>query len=212
MAHLVLLGDSVFDNKSYVGADQPDVISHLQNLIPDDWRATLAAVDGSVADNVAEQLRQIPSSEATHLFVSVGGNDALMNADVLQMPANSAADVLNELAERAKNFELRYVKMLEGILYLNLPVVVSTVYYPNFPDVFMQKIAVAALSVFNDAIIRQATRAGIPILDLRLICSEQDDYANEIEPSAKGGGKIASKILEVARRHDFSIRRTSVYF
>jgi hypothetical protein len=49
-------------------------------------------------------------------------------------------------------------------------------------------------------------------LDLRLICNEKDDYANEIEPSSKGGRKITAKILEVVENHDFANKRTCVYF
>lgn len=210
MPHVVLLGDSIFDNKSYVGT-QPDVIAHLRRILPADWRATLNAVDSSVVENVGAQLLKIPA-DATHLIISVGGNDALRNADVLQMKANSAAEVLNELANRAADFESQYRRMLANILRRGLSTVVSTVYFPNFPDSLIQKIATTALAVFNDAIIRQAISAGVPFLDLRLICNEANDYANEIEPSGTGGAKIAAKILEAARNHDFSNRRTSVYF
>ncbi|HYP49736.1 MAG TPA: hypothetical protein VEQ34_02255, partial [Pyrinomonadaceae bacterium] len=83
MAHVVLLGDSIFDNKSYVGAGGKDVVAHLREAIPADWRATLKAVDGSVTGNVSRQLSDVPET-ATHLIISVGGNDALMNTDVLQ--------------------------------------------------------------------------------------------------------------------------------
>jgi hypothetical protein len=210
MPHLVLLGDSIFDNKSYVGAE-PDVITHLRRILPADWQATLNAVDGAVVENVGAQLARIPAG-ATHLVISVGGNNALMNADVLQMKAGSAAEVLNALANRASDFESQYGRMLANILRRGLPTVVSTVYYPNFPEAFVQKIATTALTVFNDVIIRQAISAGVPFLDLRLICNESDDYANEIEPSGKGGGKIAAKILEVAQNHNFSARKTCVYF
>jgi lysophospholipase L1-like esterase len=210
MSHIVLLGDSIFDNKSYVGAE-PDVISHLRQMMPDDWQATLNAVDGSLVAHVDAQLAKIPAG-ATHLVISAGGNDALMNADVLQMKAGSAAEVLNALADRAGDFELRYREMLDGAGRRGLPVVVSTVYYPNFPDSLIQKIATTALTVFNDVIIRQAILAGVPFLDLRLICNEAGDYANEIEPSGKGGAKIAAKILEVIETHNFSSRKTSVYF
>lgn len=210
MTHIVLLGDSIFDNKVYVG-DEPDVVSHLRQMIPQNWQATLKAVDGSLVENVGSQLSEI-SPDATHLFVSVGGNNAIMNSDVLQLKANSAAEVLNTLSNRAADFELQYRAMLAKILKLNLPTVVCTVYYPNFPDEFVQKIAVAALCVFNDAIIRQAILFGVPFLDLRLICNETDDYANEIEPSGKGGRKIAAKIYEAAQKHEFANKRTSVYF
>lgn len=210
MPHIVLLGDSIFDNKSYVGAE-PDVITHLRRILPADWRATLNAVDGSVVENVAAQAARVPA-DATHLVISVGGNNALMNADVLQMKASSAAEVLNALANRAGDFESEYRQMLANVLREGLPTVVSTVYYPNFPDAFVQKIATTALTVFNDVIIRQAIRAGVPVLDLRLICNETSDYANEIEPSGKGGAKIAARISEVAQTHNFSARKTCVYF
>jgi hypothetical protein len=213
MNHIVLLGDSVFDNRAYVGRGERDVIFHLRDMIPSDWQATLAAVDGSVVENVGGQLARIPAEAgATHLFVSVGGNDALMNSDLLQMRASSSAEVFDALASRAGDFESRYKTMLETILRLNLPTAVCTIYFPNFPDAFLQKIATAALSVFNDAIIRQAFAAGVPLLDLRFICSEKTDYANEIEPSDQGGRKIAAKIFEIVRAHDFSRRQTSVYF
>jgi hypothetical protein len=67
----------------------------------------------------------------------------------------------------------------------------------------MQKIATAALRAFNDAIIRQAVAHGLPFLDLRLICSERADYANEIEPSVEGGRKIAGAHRRSARKARF---------
>ena len=54
--HVVLLGDSIFDNASYV-AGGPDVVTHLRSVLPPGWRATLAAVDGDVTTGVGRQLR-----------------------------------------------------------------------------------------------------------------------------------------------------------
>ncbi|HEX8198478.1 MAG TPA: SGNH/GDSL hydrolase family protein [Pyrinomonadaceae bacterium] len=208
MAHIVLLGDSIFDNKSYVGLGK-DVVAHLREAIPADWQATLKAVDGNVTGNVSRQLSDLPET-ATHLIISVGGNDALMNADVLQMRAESAAQVLNELANRAERFEQDYSEMLRTVLSKNLPTALCTIYFPSFPDEQIQRIAVAALATFNDAIIRQAILNNLPLLDLRLICSQKADYANPIEPSDIGGRKIAQKIFELIEKHDFSKRRTQI--
>lgn len=209
MKHIVLLGDSILDNKAYVG-DEPDVIASLQNLLTED-KATLKAIDGSVVENVSKQLRESPP-DATHLIVSIGGNDAMLNSDILQMQVKSSAEVFDEFANRLNTFEFHYEKMLAQLLSKNLPTAVCTIYFPNIPDEFVQKISVSALTGFNDVIIRQAAKFGIPYLDLRLICNEKDDYANEIEPSSKGGWKIAAKIVEVVNMHDFSSKRTSVYF
>lgn len=209
MAHIVLLGDSIFDNKAYVGTE-PDLISHLQELIPTDWQVELKAVDGSLVENVSGQLLKSPSN-ASHFVISVGGNNAIMNADVLGLKVNSSAEVFNNLSDRISTFEYHYREMLKTVLSRNLPTAVCTIYYPNSPEPSFQKLAVAALSAFNDVIIKQAISFGIPFLDLRLICNEKDDYANEIEPSSKGGRKIATKILEVVENHNFAIKQTSVY-
>lgn len=210
MAHIVLLGDSIFDNKAYVNGE-PDVIAHLREMIAPDWDATLNAIDGSLVENVESQLASSPET-ATHYAISTGGNNALMNADVLNLQVNSSAEVFNVLANRIEKFEEQYQKMLETVLSRNLPTVVCTIYHPNFIEPSLQKIAKTALSSFNDVIIRQAFSTGIPFLDLRLICSEKTDYANEIEPSSAGGRKIAAKILEAVDNHDFKSKKTSVYF
>lgn len=210
MAHIVLLGDSIFDNKAYVGGE-PDVVGHLRTLIPPDWTATLKAVAGSLVENVGSQLASSPES-ATHLIISTGGNNALMNADVLNLTVNSSREVFRVLSNRVGAFEIEYQKMLETVSSRNLPIVVSTIYNPNFDELALQKIATTALSAFNDVIIRQAIMAGVPFLDLRLVCSDKKDYANEIEPSGAGGRKIAARILEAVENHDFLSKRTSVYF
>ena len=210
MTHIVLLGDSIFDNKAYVG-NEPDVVSQLRRIIPQNWQATLKAVDGNLVEHVGGQLSKAPA-DATHLIISVGGNNAIMNADILSLQASSSAEVFDALANRVSDFEFQYREMLKAVLSRNLPTAVCTIYYPNFSEPFIQKIATAALSAFNDVIIRQAVSANVPILDLRLICNEKQDYANEIEPSGKGGEKIAAKILEVAENHDFSSNKSTIYF
>jgi hypothetical protein len=211
MTHILLLGDSIFDNKAYIGANGKDVITHLRENLPNNWQATLKAIDGSVIENVSKQLLDAPS-DTTHFVVSVGGNNAIRNADILQMKVEHSAEVLSEIAERRDTFEFHYKEMLRNVLSKNLPTAVCTVYFPNFPEAIFQRLAVTALSVFNDVIIRQASINGLPIIDLRLICNEADDYANEIEPSDKGGKKIAAKILEVVEKHDFSNKKTSIYY
>jgi hypothetical protein len=70
---------------------------------------------------------------------------------------------------------------------------------------------VTGLSVFNAVILREAFARGLPVLDLRLICDRVEDYANPIEPSAKGGAKIAAAIARTFREHEFAKGRTEVF-
>jgi hypothetical protein len=209
MKHIVLLGDSVFDNKAYIDGGL-DVIEHIRRQIPAGWKASLLAVDGSVVENVRKQALDLPD-DATHLVISAGGNDAILNAGVLQQKVASSAEVLDKLADIAGEFERHYAEMLQNVLSLKKPTAVCTIYYPLIPEPFTQKIAVAALAIFNDVIIRQAFLAGVPLIDLRLVCDENSDYANEIEPSEKGGGKIANTIVRLVSDHNFESRRTEVF-
>jgi hypothetical protein len=70
--HLVLLGDSTFDNKVYVGRGNPAIIDQLTLKAKGrGWNATSVAVDGHSISHIPTQLTRIPQ-DATHLFISIG--------------------------------------------------------------------------------------------------------------------------------------------
>jgi lysophospholipase L1-like esterase len=177
--------------------------------LPYGSKATLAAVDGSKMKDVREQLWGLPA-DATHLVVSAGGNDALDSSDFLTAPARSTAEALLSLADIADEFERGYLAMLAELLARGLPTAICTIYYPRFLEAVLQRMAVTALAVFNDCIIRAAFAHGLPLIDLRLICTEEGDYANPIEPSARGGEKIARTIVDLVK-HGFTGGRTEVF-
>ena len=210
MGHVVLLGDSIFDNQAYIAANELAVIKQLQARLPEDWQATLLAVDGGVTTDIPAQLKGLPS-DATHLVVSVGGNDALQHIDMLSDAARSVAEVYNRVAAIGEQFERDYRRALAAVRARHLPTSVCTIYYSNFPDPAVQRLAVTGLTGFNDCILRVAFESGLPVLDLRLICSSPSAYANPIEPSAAGGAKIAEAIARVVAEHDFSRGRTEVF-
>lgn len=193
MPHVVLLGDSIFDNAAYV-AGGPDVVTQLRALLPGGWRATLAAVDGAMVADVARQLARIPA-DATHLVVSAGGNDALGHTDLLSRRATSSAEVLGWLADAVEAFERRYRRMAAAVAARGLPVTLCTIYEGNLGEP-VQRLARTALAVFDDAIVRVAREHAFPVIELRQVCTEPADYANPIEPSVRGGEKIARAIAQ----------------
>lgn len=67
------------------------------------------------------------------------------------------------------------------------------------------------MATFNDCIIRVAVAHAKPLLDLRFVCAEEGDYANPLEPSARGGEKIAQVIVRLVG-DDFSKLRTRAFF
>ncbi len=196
MTHVVLLGDSIFDNGVYVRRGEPDVVKQVQVRLPQGWKATLCAVDGAVTTGVEGQMERVPP-DASHLVVSVGGNDALRNSGILREQARSVAEVIGKFAGVQDEFARSYRAMLDKVLDRRLPTALCTIYDARFPDPQEQRLVVTALSIFNDVITREAFTRRLPLIDLRLICNDPDDYANPIEPSAKGGDKIAGVIAQV---------------
>jgi len=190
--HIVLLGDSIFDNRSYTGAE-PDVVTHLRALLPAGARATLLAVDGATTRSMAGQVSAIPS-DATHVVVSIGGNDALGNLDLLHASATFGADPLRLLGDRVDRFEADYRSAVEPVLDRGLPATLCTIYNGALEDPAQAARARVALMMFNDVILRVAFEHRASVIDLRLVCNEAADYANRIEPSGHGGMKIARVI------------------
>src|ERR1035437_4772193 len=165
--HLVLLGDSIFDNAAYVPAGSA-VIDHLRKFLPPAWRATLLAHDGDVIANIEGQLSQLPN-DATHLVISVGGNDALGVMGVLSLPALPVNHALAHLADIRKDFQQAYRTMLLQALSFQRPLAVCTI-YDAIPELPVE--SQTALAIFNDTIAREAFGAKVPVIDLRHICTE----------------------------------------
>ena len=198
MPHLVLLGDSIFDNAHYTSGG-PDVVSQVRDLLPPGWRASLLAVDGSTTADVPDQVERLPT-ECTHLVLSVGGNNALMEASRLGisffgMTGEPASKSLDSLADISDAFESQYRSVVDACLRLRLPLGICTIYNGCFPDKSYQRMASLALAIFNDVILRVAIERDLPVIDLRSICTASADYANPIEPSSIGGEKIAKVIV-----------------
>jgi hypothetical protein len=209
MTHIVLLGDSIFDNAPYVNAGE-DVIHHLKRKIPATWKATLLAIDGSITRDVSKQVQRLPI-DTTHHFLSVGGNDALGKINYLYQQAESVAEVMIQFDKLAKIFSNDYSNALNRLLNKQLPTIVCTIYNPNYEQADKNTIASTALTIWNDVIAQSAITNGLPLIELRQIFTDPSDYANPIEPSGIGADKLSDCILEIVQNHDFKQSRTIVY-
>ncbi|CAO4152690.1 GDSL-type esterase/lipase family protein [Methylorubrum extorquens] len=192
MPHVVLLGDSVFDNAAYVRGG-PDVVQQLRTMLSEGSQATLLAVDGHVISDVPRQLSRLPGN-ATHLVVSVGGNDALRASGVIERPTRSVAEALHLLAEVQERFQTAYTAMLDAVQAAARPTALCTIYDPRYPDSQRRRLIKTALALLNDVITREAFTRRLSLVDLRLLCNEDADFANPIEPSMQGGQKIVQAI------------------
>jgi hypothetical protein len=197
MPHLVLLGDSIFDNdNARYTLGQPDVIAQVRQLVPTGWKASLLAVDGSTTDEIPAQLERLPH-DTSHLVLSVGGNKAIMNAGILSMPVVSSSQAVRALGVASRTFEEDYRRAVTACRQRRLPLTLCTIYNGCFPDPDYQGLISTVLMTFNDVILRVAIESRLTTIDLRFVCSSNADYANPIEPSSVGGAKIARAIVSL---------------
>jgi len=220
---IILLGDSIIDNRSYVLDGELDVTNHLKKLYagqPDVF-ITNNAVDGdTMYDLERNYLDEEELQNASHTIVSIGGNDLLHNISFLQT-TSELSEVMGKDARigkwgarelnptRNKVFEETYFEIIKpftkqyGTIVANLSnhrakLLLCTVYEGDlvdsdeFSDV--NNSSKTMVSVFNDIVYRTANKYDADVLELREIFVSSEDYANPIEPSHIGGGKLAKAI------------------
>ena len=209
---LILLGDSVFDNKVYINPNERSVTEHLHSKLDSSlWDITVQAVDGATTETIQPQYNEAGihflDNTDTTFVVSIGGNDALNYIDSL--------DKLNLeiLYDIKKKFYSDYREAIDEIAETGHQLYLCTIYNPKFSDPILQKKAEAGLSIFNDIILTTASdlwddyehkfdnvmaltkNAKYPLIDLRNICRDDKSFANAIEPSEYGGDKITDEII-----------------
>ncbi len=211
MVHIVLLGDSIFDNAAYVPAGT-EVQARLQSLPGRPHRVSLLARDGSVLEDMAAQvarLRELPVP-ADWLVVSCGGNDVLGLVGAMHSQVGTVLEAAELLARWQARFRRGYLDMLDLLSAQGSPVAVATIYdaMPGISPGLR-----TALAPFNDVILREAVLRRLPVLDLRVVCDEAGDYAasSPIEPSAQGGRRIAAAIGELVQAQSPGAPHTLVY-
>ncbi len=208
MKKITLLGDSIFDNEVYVSSGQA-IIDQINRRGKKDWSAELLAVDGAITQDVANQCLKI-NADTTHLIVSCGGNDALGCFPVFGEPVRDVQEAMEIMAEIKAQFQQQYQLMISNAKEQGKHLVLCTI-YDSVPEI--DRSLLAALSIFNEVILKEAVRYNVPVLDLRLICNDKEDYStiSPIEPSVQGGGKIIDAITNLLTQHDFSCRQSNIY-
>jgi len=197
MAIVNLLGDSIIDNKIYVGPYELSVTEHLYNLT--DAIINSIAVDGhTTKDVIHNQLNKLPHY-STHQVLSIGGNDLLQNINFLKNNDElSTKEVFEQAVGIMAPIKRRYQTIVEKLSLQNSNILLCTVYEGNLlNDPLLYDIALsskAMVSMLNDIVYSTANVFNAEVLELRNIFTKPQDYANPIEPSHIGGSKFALEI------------------
>ena len=114
--HVVLLGDSIIDNKAYVEQDEPDVATQLSALLGDEHKVTSCAIDGSMTSDIATQLDNVPS-DATHIVISMGGNDLINVISYAEYPVDSTMEAMIVLSNLSYEFRQNYRRVSAASIF-----------------------------------------------------------------------------------------------
>jgi hypothetical protein len=155
------------------------------------WQASLLAIDGSVAADLQGQLERV--DDESHLVISLGGNDVLQSLGLFDKRTKTVGDALELLDGPIAAFEQSYLSAIDAAVALGRETTLCTIYGP---DIGIPGTRIG-LMLFNDVILRVAIEHHLPVIDLRSVCTEPQDFAHEIEPSGRGGRKIAAAIARV---------------
>ena len=145
--------------------------------------------------------------------LSVGGNNATgATTTVLGAPCERPEEAIQRLHTFVIAFEKEFASEIETLLNQvgrDSNLVICSCYNPCFGPfqvtTVSQGVANTTIALLADAVVRVATRLGVPVIDWRRVMTSTDDFANPIEPSSVGGAKMAAAIVDVVRNHPFHL-------
>lgn len=185
--NILLIGDSMLNNSAYVSGGQsiPDLISKDLETKPGTTVYNFAK-DGSTINDCYTQLDKISTelnNSSTIIFVSCGGNDILNSRGATKI---NVANLFAQYSELIKSIRSRVANARLNVLNLYFPV---NTHYTSYYDTITQ---------WNKLIEDNASILGYKVITTNNLLVAEDDFAYDIEPSYKGGKKIARAILDAS--------------
>ena len=185
--NIILIGDSILNNSVYVFENEsvPDLI---KNKMQPEQLFYNFAKDGATIQNCITNLANIPEDKIaainalktdTSIFVSAGGNDILNS--------RNSESTINALFEK-------YIKLITAIkqTFPLKNIVALNLYYPLKPSF---KMFYPFIKQWNELLEANEEKNGYKLLKIDSIIVESDDIIYDVEPSFKGGKKIAASIV-----------------
>ena len=202
--HLVLLGDALQNIDLGAGEIESALVPRPRNP----WKLTVVQALQALPRG---HVREIPE-DATHVVISIEGAWAIEASGLLQGGTHTISEALETLATAADEFEGILRSMIDAAQETGLPTLVCTLVPAHHPKPVQHRILSTALAIFNDRVMRRAVAAGLSIVDLRLVCDEDADYASATLLSRAGVRKVANVVR--AALYEVSGRGggTRVYF
>lgn len=188
--NIILLGDSILNNKKYVGLREsvPELFRQVLTEKNIDAKIYLYAEDNAYINDVYYQLDKLPyyltDNNNSVIFLSIGGNDLLGGSNLDEM-------------------FLSYKKLVESI-YIKFPntkLILLDLYNPYILSEFNNNHSFSNLiNIWNNKLYEfvpyfkskiSNNNKYIQIFKISNYLNDEKDFVNKIEPSYFGGIKIA---------------------
>lgn len=206
--HVVLLGDALLE--AYHSIDKTPG-KFEEALLPgtrDQWK--ISVISAARIERAGPSL-SLPR-DATHALIFIEGNHAIEQSGLLDADAEAFGQTLEQLSLAADEFERTLDRLIHVAQAARLVIMVCTMFHPHYKDASRQRAACAALAVFNDRVTKRVAEARLALIDLRIICSEDDDYDKPTQLSKSGLQKAANVIRFAMFELDAGSRRGEVFF
>ena len=201
MNALHLMGDSILDNGIYTetGVSTMDMVAER---LPD-WEIRRHALDGATITSTGKQKHPTAgllwlTQQSEKRVISMGGNDLLPLVGGLAEDEDKPVSYIASLEPIANQFEKEYRQVLE---LSGCPTLVMTIWRPHFGDPTVDAACNVLVGCFNGIIWRLAQEHGADVFDLHGQ-SNNDWYANPIEPNLTGSEHIAKAICDWIQKED----------
>ena len=183
---IVLLGDSIFKNDQYVsdGKSVHQLLSERTN-----GKTICLAKDHALTANVYDQVNLIPeylNSTTTTIFLSVGGNDILSNAQNNTNNTQFLSTVFDSYKSLVKFIQSQFPKA---------NIVLCDIYYPNNSKYKQYYSIIDQWNIMVQTFARDPKNRISGVFKISSILAKPEDFIHEIEPSSVGSQKIVDAIL-----------------
>lgn len=182
---IVLLGDSILKNNSYVTKGVDELLNDST-----DCKVVSLAQDKTTIGHTYKQIEEIPDSMndlSTVLVLSAGGND------IIEDYINGPYDAEEDHAHLSRVFDS--YKLLIKVLHTKMDkarIYMLDIYYPTNNQ---YKEFYPLIKVWNEMQSEYASKTKHNVVKISESLTKPQDFAFDIEPSDKGGKKIVDAIL-----------------
>ena len=188
-SNIILFGDSMLNNTTYIDIDTNNNDNSVPGLIKQQSEANLYnyAKDGATIEDCYSQFHVLSTTPTNAtIFVSAGGNN-IINENINNAVDNSFVSSLFQ----------KYSKMVLQIKdkFPNATICLLNIYKPVKPR---YKRLSDSIDQWNSLIEQFAQKNGFKIIQTNKLLTTESDFIYDYEPSATGGQKIVDAILTTA--------------